>query len=238
MASPILLLTRPQVQSRDFLDACEEAFGGRIDALVAPILEIVPLGTNVDLTGAGGVIFTSANAVAAIGDTPGTTGLRAWCVGDQTAHAARAAGFDAVAAGGDADALVSRILGDRPAGPLLHISGVHLAADIAGRLSRAGVPTTSHPVYDQVARPLPAEAVRLLAGEDRRVILPIFSPRSARLLRESAPEVGGNVAPLAISAKVAAAWGNSPRSPEVATAPNAGAMVALVVAALREESAC
>jgi uroporphyrinogen-III synthase len=237
-ASPVLLLTRPRAQSKSFLRACEDAAGRRIDAVVAPILQIVPLGAKVNLTGLGGVIFTSANAVAAIGDTPRAAGLRAWCVGEQTARAAKAAGFDAVAADGDAEALVSLILRNQPPGPLLHLCGVHQASDIAGQLAEAGVPTRTQAVYDQVARPLPAEALGLLEGAGRPVILPLFSPRSARLIRDAVPRIGEAVIPLAISDNVARAWGGDPERLSVARSPDAGAMVALVVAAMGKDSAC
>jgi uroporphyrinogen-III synthase len=235
---PVLLLTRPRAQSEGFLRRCEAAAGRRIEAVIAPILEIVPLDAAVDLSGLGGVIFTSANAVSALGDVPGRTGLRAWCVGAQTADAARAAGFDAVAAEGDADALLAMILRERPDGPLLHLSGVHRAADVAQRLEEAGIAARTQAVYDQVARPVSGDERRLLSGSDRRVILPLFSPRSARLLRDAVPEIGDAVLPLAISANVASAWGTGPRPVRVADAPDAAAMATLVVTALNEDAAC
>ena len=237
-ASPVLLLTRSCAQSNSFLRVCEDAAGRRIDALVAPILRIAPLDAKVDLTGLEGVIFTSANAVSAIAGIPAAAGLRAWCVGERTARAAKSAGFDAVAAEGDAKALLSLVLRNRPTGPLLYLCGVHRAVDIAGQLTEAGVPTLAQAVYDQVAQPLSAEALQLLTGADRPVILPLFSARSARLIREAVPRIGDGVIPLAISDKVAGAWGGGPELLSVARSPDAESMVALVVAAMDKDSAC
>ena len=50
-------------------------------------------------------------------------------------------------------------------------------------------------VYDQQAVPLTNEAGALLAGT-APVILPLFSPRSARLVADAGPVSGGRILPL------------------------------------------
>jgi len=240
-APPVLLLTRPAAQSARFLAQCEEAFGAPVDAVIAPMIEIVPRGAPVDLSPFAGVIFTSENAVTALGRNAGAEGMRAWCVGRRTANAAAQSGFDALSAEGAAEDLIALVLRQRPAGALLHLCGAHVAADVAGRLSECGVPTEARVIYDQVPQLLPEAARRLLEGSGRRVVLPLFSPRSARLLRREVPEPSMCVRPLALSAQVAAAWGPVPdsgRSAPVAARPTAADLLALVLEELRDDAAC
>ncbi|MGI1662212.1 uroporphyrinogen-III synthase [Palleronia sp. KMU-117] len=235
---PILLLTRPAAQSERFFAQCEAALGHPVEAIVSPVIAIVAREFDHDASGLAGVIFTSENAVAALGDAPWRTGLRAWCVGRQTAEAAAAAGFDAVSADGDAADLVALILADRPEGPLLHLRGAHVADDTAARLTAGGVPTKAVVIYDQVAQPLTPAARRWLRGSDRPVLLPLFSPRSARLVRDEAPEIGPSVIPLAMSARVAAAWGAGPPFAKIAREPTANAMLSLVRGEFGNDAAC
>jgi uroporphyrinogen-III synthase len=236
-APPILLLTRPAAQSARFLEQCEAALGHPVEAVVSPVMAIVPRQLDHDPTGLAGVILTSENAVAALGDAPWGAGLRAWCVGRQTAEAAAAAGFDPVSADGDAAGLVALVLSDPPKGPLLHLRGAHVADDIAARLTDAGVPTEAVVIYDQVAQPLTEAARRCLSASDRPVLLPLFSPRSACLVRDAVAEIGPSVIPLAMSARVAAAWGASPSVAMIAREPTANAMLSLVRAGVRGEFA-
>lgn len=240
-APPVLLLTRPAAQSARFLAQCEEALGAPIEAVIAPVIDIVPRGGPVDLSPFSGVVFTSENAVTALGRNADTRGMRAWCVGRRTADAAARSGFDAVSAEGAAEDLIALVLRDSPAGALVHLCGAHVAADVAGRLSERGVPTQARVIYDQVPQPLPVGARQLLEGSGRRVVLPLFSPRSARLLRKEVPKPSVSVRPLAMSAQVAAAWGPGPDSGSatlVAARPTAADLLALVLEELRDDAAC
>jgi uroporphyrinogen-III synthase len=237
-APPILLLTRPIAQSERFLRDCEDALGRKISALISPVIGIELRPLTVDPGRFAGVIFTSENAVTALGRPDWSPGVTAWCVGRRTADAAAAAGFTALSADGDARALLARILGERPEGPLLHLAGAHLAADIAAELTQSGVPAETVVVYDQVAVPLNAEARALLSNSQGRVVLPLFSPRSARLVRAGVEGVAAGVVPLAMSDKVADAWGTAPPVTKVAMEPTAAAMRALVLAEMRDDSPC
>lgn len=240
-APPALLLTRPAAQSARFLAQCEEALGAPVEAMVASIIEIVPRDIAIDLSAFAGVVFTSENAVAALGKSDDVRGMRAWCVGGRTADAASRSGFDTVSAEGAAEDLIALVLREPPAGRLLHLCGAHVAADVAGRLTEAGVPTDACVIYDQVPQPLPEAARHLLERPARPVILPLFSPRSARLLRNAAPEPSPLVRPLAMSAQVAAAWGPATdprRGTRVAQRPTAADLLALVLDELRDDPAC
>lgn len=90
-----------------------------------------------------------------------------------------------------ADELVLALSQAAPEGPLVHLHGRHTRGDIAARLTKAGVLTSGQVIYDQVAMPLTAQARAALTGETP-IILPVFSPRSAQLIREN----GAILAPL------------------------------------------
>lgn len=183
-----VLLTRPEAAGDRFAAELVEAFGDRVHIVTSPL--IAPRYLAPDLpAGAAGLVLTSETGVEAARRLRGagaTLPARAYCVGNRTANAARAAGFDAVSAEGDADALVAMILAGAAAGPLLHLHGRDTRGDVAGRLTAGGVPTSGHVVYEQVPRPLTVEARELLDGGGI-VILPLFSARSAALFAATAP---------------------------------------------------
>ncbi|MFV2051253.1 uroporphyrinogen-III synthase [Aliiroseovarius sp. YM-037] len=189
-----LLITRPERQAARFAALCEDRFGDRIDIVTSPLIRIEALSDPGSMAGYGGVIFTSENAIAAVGPAAAGNAMRAYCVGDRTAEVARAAGYDAIAAEGDADHLFDLILRQHVTPPLLHLRGEHARGALAERLTQAGVKTDEAIVYRQIAQPL-TEAARAVLRGDKPVILPLFSPRTASLFREGA---AGCTAPLRI----------------------------------------
>lgn len=201
-AAPLILLTRPAAQARRFAGECRAELGDRAEILIAPMQEIslrdlppIPEGTA--------LIFTSENGVRAYQAGGGSPGVAAYCVGDRTARAATAAGLRAVSAGGAAGDLVDLIRTHDPGGPLLHLHGRQVRGDIARHLTDAGLNATGHVVYDQRALPLSDDAIRALMGP-RRVIVPLFSPRSATLFAQALP-AGSRPDPVCISAATKAA---------------------------------
>lgn len=229
-----VLLTRPRAQAEDFADRLRAALGPR-EVVIAPVIEIVPRPAAALPAGIGGLIFTSVNGVAAFAATGGRPGLPAWCVGEATARAARAAGCDAIAAGGDAEALVQRLAQSRPQGPLVHVRGAHAAGRLAERLAATGIDLRTLVAYDQRARPLDPAANALLAREGP-VLLPMFSPRSARLVAAEIVQTPPRARLLvcALSPAVARAWREMrpADAPEIAGRPDVEAMIAAMRRAL------
>ncbi|WP_238366433.1 uroporphyrinogen-III synthase [Mesobacterium pallidum] len=176
---PNVLLTRPEPDSR----ALATWIGGRARVVISPLMEIAPVGRVPDLGGARGVILTSRHAVPLIG--PGR-GRQAFVVGERTAQVAREAGWDVARVAPDAETLLAALVAQPPDGPLLHLRGAVVRGDLAARLSAAGIETADRVVYHQHARKLGTEAREMLSGTGR-VILPLFSPRSAALLGNEAP---------------------------------------------------
>lgn len=180
-SAPVVLLIRPQEAAERF--AAQIAPIG-LRALVSPMLRIVPVAHDAAALGAAtGLVFTSENGVRYAG--PGR-GRPAWCVGPRTAKVAAAAGYDAITGPGDAARLIPLISDLGPG--WLHAHGTHLAATL---------PVPGVVVYDQQALPLSAPAQALLRGR-APVILPLFSPRSARLAAQALAHLAakGPLAPL------------------------------------------
>lgn len=231
---PVLLLLRPQAQSLRFADEARAALAPH-RTVIAPLLEIVQRPLGRDPSGYATFLFTSENGVAAFAAQSPLRDRPALCVGTRTAEAAEAAGFaarSAAAGGGDARALIALVLAERPATPLLHLRGEHAAAPLAARLSAAGLACDEAVIYAQRALPLAPEARAALEGRVP-VLLPLFSPRSARLAAQAlaAPAIVARAPlhPVAISAAAAGAWaeagGAGVGAAEVAARPDAGAMI-------------
>lgn len=186
--SRALILTRPAAQSAAFAAELERRLPGRFaPVLVAPLLEIAPVGGAVDLAGIAGLLFTSANGVEAFAAASAERGLPALCVGEMTAAAARAQGFAAHSADGDVTALAALAAAWwRPgSGALLHVRGRHAAGDLVGALAARGIPARAAELYDQRPQPLSAGARRLIAAGGE-VVVPLFSPRTARVFAREA----------------------------------------------------
>ena len=152
----------------------------------------------------------------------------AFCVGDQTAIAARAAGFDATSAHGDADDLVAEIKRSGVRGPFLHLRGRDVRGEIAKRLVSAGLETQEAVVYVQQAQTLDPAAQAVFAQEVP-VILPLFSPRTVQILVQQMSKImiRSPIFTVSISAAVCAEWrGLSRLRDDLASAPSQDAMVA------------
>lgn len=220
-----LLLTRPQAQSARFAAEVRARFGPGLPVVIAPLMDIRALPFSLTEAAApDAVVFSSENAVAAFAAQSGQRGA-AYCVGRRTDAAARAAGFAVAGTAEDAAALAAQLSRALPGSRLLHPRGRHVAADLGALLAPAGIMVTEVTVYDQSALPLPDTARAILSGT-APVIVPLFSPRSARLFRAGAP---GATAPLRIAAMsraVADAAGPGPADRiEVAARPDAAAML-------------
>jgi uroporphyrinogen-III synthase len=186
-----ILVTRPRGEADLFAVAL--AMRGH-DAVVAPLLDIVvddapPL----DLAGAQALLFTSANGVRAFAHTQKNRDLKAFCVGDATAAAARNAGFGTVeSASGDVEtlaALVQKRL-DPKDGKLIHATGTAVAGDLAGVLGAEGFDVHRVQLYRaDTATKLPEDAAEALRG-GRIDVVTFFSPRTAEIFARLVIDAG------------------------------------------------
>ncbi|NBB96686.1 MAG: uroporphyrinogen-III synthase [Alphaproteobacteria bacterium] len=222
---PTLLLTRPRDSAEDFASAA--AWTGRV--VISPILELRWRAIDPPAPDAG-LVFTSQHGVRALARVTAWRDWPVWCVGPATLAAALAAGFAAPRpGGGTAQTLIARLLAAPPGIPLVHVHGGHVVTDLVGQLSAAGQSARGVVAYDQVACPL-SDAARQCLSAEGAVVLPVFSPRSARLLvaewgRLNAPRAG--MYAVAISDAVAQVLGSLPlRAMQIAPTPDQPGMLA------------
>ncbi|MGR3514690.1 MAG: uroporphyrinogen-III synthase [Paracoccaceae bacterium] len=215
----VMVLTRPDPSSRAFLAQCETALGHRIDSIISPIFDIVPVEADVNLNAFATAVLTSRNGVAQIGSR--LSGRQIATVGARTAEAAQEFGAEAVCLGDTVDAFVKNA--SRLTQPVIHLHGRHTRGNLAARLNDLGIETSECVIYDQVERRLSDASQDAL--QSGAAIVPVFSPRAAALV--SSYEVHDRTRVLAISDATAQAW-NSKGLISVARHPDADSMCALV----------
>ena len=221
-ALPVLLLTRPEPASRRF--AAEAAPLG-LPVVIAPVLRIAPVAHDAArLAQARGLVITSAHAVpAAVAAGAAGQGRPAICVGPATAQAARAAGFDVTEGPGDAARMLPLLAGLGEG--WLHPHGAHIAKHL---------PVPGMVVYDQLPQAL-TDAARLALAGDAPVIVPLFSPRSARLLADQIGAAGAPLWLVPISPAAAAEWHGPAARIAMAATPDAAGMLHAIASLLQGE---
>lgn len=231
--APLVLLTRPRAASERFAQALSAALGP-VAVVIAPLMKIVATGVIPQLQDVATLIFTSAAGVEVFGQLSDRRDLPAWCVGARTAQAARAIGLIARSADGDADALVAELLAQRPKGPFLHLCGTHSRGAVAERLTQAGLMTQAVAIYDQVALIDTPDLAAALAHPGP-VIVPLFSPRSARLFMTATRSSA--VTPIALSHAVQAALPPDMAARcRIAETPDAPAMIRAIATEISRHS--
>lgn len=221
-----VLVTRPLAEGEAFAATLIARFGASLRPVLAPLLAPRNLNPDLPRLDHAAVVFTSAQAVTAALPFKAQLPTLAWCVGRRTADAAQAAGFQARSPDGDAEALLAAIAADPPQGRILYLRGVDTAANILERLTNLRFLADEAVVYVQEPQDLTAEAVTLLQGTND-VIVPLFSPRTARLFRAALPvETRAPLHVAAISVKAAEALGDLPCSTlQIASHPDGPAML-------------
>lgn len=143
------------------------------------VIEFVP--NILDLDGYNGFVFTSSNGVRAAKrwNLPKRIGFG---VGSVTTNLASTFCDPVYNGGSNVDALIELILAQRPHGPLLHVRGKVSVGNLADRLSEHGIETHEVIGYEQSAIPASDTLLQMLQG-GMPVILPLFSPKSAEILK-------------------------------------------------------
>ena len=179
------LLTRPKGASEAL--AADLAAEG-ITADIWPLTKIRFLPLAAEARRAAAYAFTSANGVKAASYANLRPGP-AYCVGPQTARAAKEAGFAPVAhADGGAEALIAlcRAEAGKLAAGILHIRGEEARIDLGAELSEAGLSAQSAVAYRaERTEEAPKEIIqRVIAG--KYAIYAFYSPRNAAIFSEIA----------------------------------------------------
>jgi uroporphyrinogen-III synthase len=245
-----VLVTRPQPDD----EATASGLRARgFEVLLAPMLRFEPVAFRDDgEAGYGAVIVTSANALRGL--MPHLKDSRLlklplFAVGEHTAAAARAAGFEnVIAAGGDAGALRECVLAGvkrktlKKTSPLLYLAGADLARDLAGELGARGFTVVTQTTYRMSpVSGLPRETCEAFAANRVEAVLH-YSGRSARAFLEAARSAGVEISALSlpqccISAGVAAVVRDAGAAQVVvAASPDENALFGALDRALRPVS--
>jgi len=176
-----VLITRPE---REAATLAQVLRSRGHEAVIAPLFHLQvlhpPPGFADMLAAAQAILITSANGARALAEATELRSKPVLAVGDTTAATAEGLGFTNVAsASGDAAALsdLARRRLDPGAGPLVHVSG----ADIAAEIAPEGFEVKRVVLYEaREAETLPDSARAAL--EARAVdVVTFFSPRASRL---------------------------------------------------------
>jgi uroporphyrinogen-III synthase len=204
-----VLITRPEREAVTLATALSQR--GHVP-VIAPLfhLEILhpPADFAASLAACQGVLLTSANGARALAEASEQRGRPILAVGDTTAATAEGLGFSAVtSAAGDAAALAGLVRQrlDPKAGPLVHVSGVDQALDLAEALSRHGFDVRRFALYDARAEATLPDSARAALQARALDAATFFSPRAASQFAKLVGEAG-----LADSLRSVTAIGISP----------------------------
>jgi uroporphyrinogen-III synthase len=177
-----LLITRPLEDAVAIADILRAR--GHVPIL-APLMQVhYREGIAIGLDGVQAVLATSANGVRALARGTARRDVSIYCVGPQTAEAARSAGFKVVhSAEGDSAMLVEFVAAraDPAKGMLLHAAGSETAGRMRQVLQAKGFTVETIVLYDAVlATALPENARVTLQDRTLNGVL-LFSPRSSKI---------------------------------------------------------
>lgn len=182
---PIVLITRPDDAAQRLARMLRQRWTPAPDIVVSPVMRLRVLANALTLDGVRALIFTSRTGVEIFAQLSPRRDLPCYVVGRATQAEAERQGLSAVCAGGDGEELCTYLTSSGLRGPFLHLHGDHVAGDVAGRLRAAGLTLREEVIYSQQAQALTPAAMSGLNGM-RPILLPLFSPRSARLFFEMA----------------------------------------------------
>lgn len=223
-----LVLTRPEQNANQLVTQIKESLGRDVPVVRSPIMKISPTGFWPDLTGVDLVIATSAHAIHGPLD-----GKPVFCVGVRTADAATLAGGDVRHCALDAASLLVWMETQPDPGTVIYLRGSHVATDIPAALTKLNIAARAAWTYRQDDLPLTDAARKVLEGT-RPAILPLYSPRSARLVGQALAKIGESLHVIAISDAVADVWRTETGgSCDVVAEPTGAAMADRIIATLR-----
>jgi uroporphyrinogen-III synthase len=177
-----LIITRPM---GDALPLAQKLEDRGHEAIIAPLLKIEARDGVILLNKRyQAICITSANAFVSPELFGARRGVPLYCVGPQSAEAAKRAGFaDVQERGGNVHGLAEAIARELRAidGPLLYLSGQETSGDLQGLLAAQGFAVERIVAYDAVPIALTLSQAELSQADG--VLL--YSPRSARLWVEA-----------------------------------------------------
>ena len=189
-----VLIIRPEREATALATALAERGHTPV---IAPLFRLEflhpPAEFSAALAACQAVLLTSANGARALADASEQRGRPILAVGDTTASTAEGLGFSAVtSAAGDGAALaeLARQRLDPKDGPLLHVSGREVAADLAAALEPAGFEVKRFVLYDAREETTLPESARAALEARALDVVTFFSPRAAAIFATMVDDAG------------------------------------------------
>jgi uroporphyrinogen-III synthase len=189
-----VLIIRPEREATALATALAER--GHMP-VIAPLFRLEflhpPAEFSAALANCQAVLLTSANGARALAEASEQRGRPILAVGDTTASTAEGLGFSAVtSASGDGAALADLVRQrlDPKDGPLLHVSGREVAADLGALLQPAGFEVKRFVLYDAREETALPESARAALEARALDVVTFFSPRAASAFASMVEDAG------------------------------------------------
>ena len=183
--------------------------------ILGPLLTVQATSTpNAAPPEGAALLFTSPNGLRAFTALTDRRHWRVYCVGDATADLAMRYGFDDVInAGGDVNDLAKVIIAAKPEHSV-HYSGVHVAGDLVGALTAAGLSAERSIIYAAYPVATLPETVGRALAEHKRLAVLFYSPKGAQTFTALMKQSGQvhrstDMIAVSLSAKIDACLGSA-----------------------------
>jgi uroporphyrinogen-III synthase len=223
-----VLIIRPEREATTLAAALAERGHTPV---IAPLFRLEflhpPAEFSATLAACQAVLLTSANGARALAEASAQRGRPILAVGDTTASTAEGLGFSAVTSAAGDGAALAELARQRlkPAdGPLLHVSGREIAADLGALLAPDGFEVKRFALYDAREETALPDSARAALEARALDVVTFFSPRAASVFASMVEDAG-----LAANLRDVTAVAISP----AALAPATGLPFKAVVAATR-----
>jgi uroporphyrinogen-III synthase len=190
MKACVITRTEPGAQA-----TAEAVRGLGLNPLIMPAARVEITPASLDLEGVQALLMTSAAAARAIQVSDTLKVVPLYAVGDATAEAAVAAGFETVISAGGDGATLAVLAADRMSprqGALLHLRGREVAGDVTGMLRACGFEARHVEVYATHDHPdFKANIIAELSKEGGFIL--IHSPAGSRRLAVAVSDAATNL---------------------------------------------
>src|SRR5476651_871060 len=180
-----VLITRPEREATALATALSQR--GHVP-VIAPLFRLdvlhPPAGFAEALAACQAILLTSANGARALAQASEQRSKPVFAVGDTTAATAEGLGFTSVAAAAGDGAALARLVRERldaRAGPLLHVSGVDMAGELAPELAPEGFEVRRFALYEARAVATLPDSARAALEARALDAATFFSPRASEL---------------------------------------------------------
>lgn len=186
----VLLLTRPLDGNERFCLNIEHLLS-QCEILDNPLQKIEFLEALIEVKEGSILIFTSINGLRA-SKKYNLRNKKCFVVGENTRKIAASSGYEVLGSSSDQENLLKLIKLKKPTESMVHIRGKHTAGNLCGSLKNSGFSCFEITGYNQKPLKIKKQVFqKVMSG--RPVILPIFSPRSAKLLLKELDLTGFHV---------------------------------------------